>query len=47
MVPLGSDENIGEAVAGDLGNHRYPVWKSATYKPQRPTDMGRVNLQTH
>jgi hypothetical protein len=47
MVPLGSDENIGEAVAGDFGSRRYPVWKSATFKPQRPTGMGHDNLQTN
>jgi hypothetical protein len=34
MVPLGGDENIGEAVAGRFGNSRYPVWKSANSSPK-------------
>jgi hypothetical protein len=46
MVPLGGDENIGEAVAGIFGIHDYPVWKSARYKPQRPTGAGQFNLSS-
>ncbi len=47
MVPLGGDENSGEAIARCYGGNCYPVWKSANSKPQRPAGTGQLKPATH